>query len=515
MRMRAATIVMMLAALILVTCLPSPVVAQTRPSVATDQPLYTLRDKQILLQGDGYTPETDYVVWLQTPIDNSTRLTDLSFTTTEKGQMPPAISLAIDPNSPLGTYLVSVSNSTKMDAAIARAHYGIWGTDKYVYQRTEAIQAFGGGVLPKTSLKVTIRDPTAAFVYDSTIAANETGTFVATWKIPSDAVTESYTIFIDGVGTYDSPNAEFVSLSKFSVTKASLNVTIHVQPNTSYERMQVASAEFVIRYPDSSEVMSIKDGLKPVALYAGQIKLQDIGLAVSGTTSGIWIAQFTIPVNASLGVGYNFLLPANAFDDGKGNIGPEKDVATSGFEATPVTLVVTSDLNATRYQVPLDKLVAYTQISYPDGTPVANATVRAWLDALGSRVNVTITHKRTSSVWVITYPFSWGDLLRLGSWRLQVNATDMYGNTGSESQEVTVEPYTLLEIAIAAVVVLFVVRWLLSRFWRRLYLRTKRAAAWIRTRLRPASVDRYFTNSPVTPWIRSSLSLPKYLYLKT
>jgi hypothetical protein len=491
--------VMMLAGVVLLACLPFPVMAQTHPSLATDQPLYTLRDKQILFQGDGYSPKTQYVVWLQTPLDNSTRETGLSFATTDKGEIPPAISLSIEPTSPLGTYLVSVSNSTKLDAAIARAHYGIWATDKYVYQRTQVVQAIGGGVLPKTSLKVTIRDPTAAFVYDSTIAANETGTFIATWKIPSDAVTESYTIFIDGVGTYDSPNAEFVSISKFSVTQALLNVTIHVQPNTSYERMQAASAEFVIRYPDSSEVMTIKDGLKPAALYAGQIKVEDLALTVSGTTSGIWIAQSRIPRNASLDVNYKFVMAANAFDDGKGNVGPEKDVETSSFVVTAAALLVSSVLNSTRYQVPLDTLVAYTQVSYPDGTSVANATVRAWLNAPNAQVNVTVTRDRTSQVWIIKYAFSWGDLLRLGSWKLSVQATDIYGNTGSESLEVTAEPYSLLEIVVAAAVVLLVIRWLLARFWRRLYLETKRAISALRGRLRPPSLGRYFNNSPVTP----------------
>lgn len=499
MKPRAAAAVLMLVAVVFIIPLPVPVMAQTRPSLVADKPLYTLRDKQVLLQGDGYAQKRQYVVWLQTPLDNSTHEIGLTFTTTDKGQIPPAISLPIEPTSPLGTYLVSISNFTKSDTAIARAHYGIFGTDKYVYQRTEVVQARGGGVLPKTSLKVSIRDPTAAFVFDSTIAANETGAFLATWKIPSDAVTESYTVIIDGVGTYDSPSAEFVSISKFSVTPAILNVTVYSMPDISYDRMQTASAEFAIRYPDSSPVISMKDGLKPVALYAGQFKIADLGLSVSGTKSGIWIAQSKISGNASLEVKYKFLLSTSAFDDGKGNVGPEKDVETSSFTLIPATLLVNTVFNSTHYQVPFDTLTAYTQVSYPDGTSVANATVHAWLATANSKVNVTVTHDKASPVWIVKYVFSWGDLLRLGSWRLSVEATDIYGNAGSESLEVTAEPYTLLEIVIVAAVVLLVARWLLSRYWRRLYLETKRAFSAIRSRVRPPSLGRYFSNSPVTP----------------
>jgi hypothetical protein len=499
MKAGATAMAMMLFAVMFIAHSPVPVIAQTHPSLVTDKALYTLRDTQIVLQGEGYVPKAEYAIWLQTPLDNSTRNSGLTFAATDKGQVPSAISLPIDPSSPLGAYLVSISNSTKSDAAVARAHYGIWGTDKYVYQRTEVVQTRGGGVLPKTSLKVTIRDPSAVFVYDSTIAANETGSFLAAWKIPPNAITESYTVFIDGVGTYDSPNAEFVSISKFSVIQALLNVTVTKSPNLSYERTQTASAELAIQYPDSTAVTTMKDGLKPITLYAGQFKVADLSLTASGTTSGIWIVESAIPMNASLDVKYKFMLPANAFDDGNGNIGPGNDVETESFSALPATLLVSQSLNLTRYQVPFDTLIAYASVSYPDGTSVTNATVRAWLVAANSKVNATVVRNRENPVWIVKYAFSWGDLLRLGNWVLFVEATDIYGNTGSGSTEVSAEPYTLLEILIAAAIVVLVVRWLLLRFWRRLYLGTRRVVSALRARLRPPSLGRYLSSSPVTP----------------
>jgi len=499
MKPRAVAMAFVLAALVFIIAVTVPVMAQTRPSLVTDQALYTLRDKQVLLQGDGYAQKKQYVVWLQTPLDNSTREIGLSFAATDKGQIPTPLSLPIEPTSPLGTYLVSISNSSKSDAAITRAHYGIWGTDKFVYQRTELIQAKGGGILPKAALKVTVRDPTGNEAYKTTVAANETGAFLATWRIPPNAPTEEYTVFIDGTGSYDLPSAEFVSKSKFSATPAFLNVTVYAMPDPSYERMQTASAEFAIRYPDSSPVISIKDNIKPVALYAGQFKVADLGLAAAGNATGIWNAQLKIPKNATLNVEYRFGLSAKAFDDGNGNVGPQTDVETGTFSVTPATLQVDITSNSTHYQVPFDSLAAYARVSYPDGTAVANATVRAWLNAGNSKVNVTVSQDKTRSAWAVSYSLSWGDLLRLGGWRLIVEARDIYGNAGSESLEVFAEPYSLLEMIILAAIVLLVARWLLSRFWRRIYLETKRAISAIRGRVRPPSFGRYFTSSPVTP----------------
>ena len=496
---RLAPVVVLVIALVLVARFPAIATAQAPPSVVTNQDLYTLRDKQVVLQGAGYTPKKQYVIWLRTPLDNSTRNSGLSFVATEKGEIPTSVSLQIEPESSFGTYLVSVSDSSGSDSAIARAHYGIWGTDKFVYQRTEVIGARGGGILPKASLKVTIRNPGATFVYDATIAANETGTFQASWRIPSDALTESYTIFIDGVGTYDRPDKEFVSISKFSVTPALLNVTVLGRLSESYERMQAVSADFVVQYPDSTPVTTVKEGLKPVALYAGQFKVADLGLTPSGATSGIWTAQFKIPRNATLDVAYKFLLTAHSFDDGNGNTGPGTDIETSSFGAVPARLKVSATLNSTHYQVPFDNLVAYTQVSYPDGTLITNATVQAWLSVANSRVNSTVTYDKAAEVWIITYAFSWGDLLRPGSWTLLVQAGDTYGNAGSASIEVFAEPYEFIEIVLAIVVVLVVARWLLSKFWRRMYLGAKRGLSVIRGRLRPPSLGRYLNSSPVTP----------------
>jgi hypothetical protein len=484
-------------------------VAQPMPYVLTDKPLYTSRDRQVLLQGAGYEPKQTYYVWLQSPLDNLTRNTGITFVTTENGEIPsilpvtapPTVSLPIDSTSPLGTYLVSISDSTTVDSAVARAHYGIWGTSKYVYQRTEIVQTNGGGILPKVSLKVTIQNPTGAQVYDTTVAADETGFFQVTWKIPRDAVTESYSILVHGTGTRDDSAAEFVSISRFTVTSVTLIVAVHGQLHGPYERTQKVSAEFVTLYPDSTPVVTIKEGLMPVAFYAGQLKRAELALVASDPTSGIWVAERVIQRNATLDLEYRFVMVENAFDDGYGNTGPEKDVETDSFTVVPATLQVSVSLNSTHYQVPLDTVTAHVRPSYPDGLPVMNATVRARLSSAGSITNASVTYDKTAAVWVVGYRFSLGDLLRLGAWTLTLEAADTYGNSGSASLEIVAEPYYFIAILLLAVFALLIARWFLSKYWHRLYLRTKRVSSAFRGRWKPPSLGRSLGNS----WVASRM----------
>jgi hypothetical protein len=410
--------------------------------------------------------------------------------TTENGDIPsilpvttpPTVSLYIEPTSPLGTYLVSISNSTKVDLAFARAHYGIWGTSKYLYQRTETVQTNGGGIRPRGTLKMTIQNPTGAQAYDTTVAANETGSFQATWKIPPDAVTESYSIIIHGTGTRDDPATEFLSISRFTVTPATLNVTVHAQPDGPYQRTKKVSVEFVIRCPDSTPVIKMKEGITPVAFYAGQLKRADLALVASDTTSGIWVAERNIQRNATLDTSYRFVVAANAFDDGYGNTGPEKDVETDRFTVLPATLQVSTSVNSTHYEIPLDAVTAYAKPSYPDGSPVTNATVRARLSSAGSTVNASVRYDQTAAVWVVMYSFSLRDLLRPGTWTLSVKASDVYGNSGSAALEITTEPYYFIGILLVAIFAMLLVRWFLSRYWHRLYLTAKRISSAFRTR---------------------------------
>ena len=221
-------------------------------------PLYTTRDKQVTLAGSSYAPNRTYYVWMKGPNDNNTRYSGTSFTSLPTGLIPPAVALPISPNATLGTYSISVSNSTKSDTSDAIAHFGIWGTEQPLYQRTESVKIMGGGLFPGVSLKLSIRDPAGSYVETATVASNEAGDFNYTWRIPQDAVAETYNIIIDGTGTFDNAQQDYVSESKFTVTPAVLTVGIAQQPNPTYERTQTARFSISLTYPDGSPVVKSK-----------------------------------------------------------------------------------------------------------------------------------------------------------------------------------------------------------------------------------------------------------------
>jgi hypothetical protein len=275
------------------------------------------------------------------------------------------------------------------------------------------------------------------------------------------------------------------------VNPAALSVVVHKEPDGPYERTQRVSVEFAILYPDSSPVVTVKEGIKPVAFYAGQIKRADLGLAGTDTTSRVWFAERKIQANATLGTEYRFVFGTNAFDDGYGNVGPDKDAQTGNFTVVSASLQVTVAANSTRYQVPLDAMTAYVQANYPDGQSLANATLQAWLSARESKRNATVTYDKEHAVWIVKYRFSLLDVTKLGVWTLSLEVRDTYGNAGFKSLEIIAEPYYFVAILLVTVTALLVGRWILSKYWIRLFIRAKRLVSAIKGLQRRRSPRHY------------------------
>ncbi len=113
----------------------------------------------------------------------------------------------------------------------------------------------GGGIFPGTSISLTIQDPAGNIVH-STLASTTEGDFNHTWRIPPDAITDVFTAVIYGTGTFDNPQQDFSSTAKFTVTQAVLSTRIVNQPNSTYQRTQVANVTMAIQYPDGSPVVN-------------------------------------------------------------------------------------------------------------------------------------------------------------------------------------------------------------------------------------------------------------------
>jgi len=456
--------------------------AHAAPSLSTDQPLYTTRDKVVTLAGAGLTAGQTYSVWVQAPPENKTRYTGLSFVALSGGLVPPDVAYPVNANATLGTYLVSLSTSTKNDNAFATAHFGVWGTAAPVYQRTQSVKIFGGGIFPGTGLRLTIRDPAGNIVDQATLASTSTGDFNATWSIPQDAITDVFTAFVDGTGTFDNPQQDYVTQAKFTVTAAILSVQIVQQPKPSYQRTELATVSYMIQYPSGLPVTKAKVNSQPVALLQDQTTVGFSAMTLVDPANGIWNATSKIYANATPGRNYRFDMLAMSFDDGVGNKGAAVDTVSNLFQVQNASLMITSQLNGTQIQIPFGQVSIISKITYPDGTPMSNGTVSV-VASTGSSVSaLPSVYDPTIGAWRSSYSSTIFDLLRVGEWKLKVNATDTVGNSGRATYEVVAQPYLFIATVIVLVSAALFGRWVVSRFGRRVYFRLRRIAQRARPR---------------------------------
>ncbi len=496
--------------------------AQQAATVLPDQPLFTRRDRQVLLTGSGYGVPGIYYVWLQKPGVNRTGYTGQSFSPIAGGLIPPNTALAIAPTDPYGSYFVSISTSAIVDSSTARTHFGLWGTGRPLYQRTETVDIAGGGLAPvEGKLTVTIRNPDDKFVIDFKLLANALGEFRATWRIPEDAPLGPYTLVIDGVGTFDDSSRNFASRTTFGATAAILKISIIENAAQRYERTQLVSLRVQIQYPDLKPVIRAKPEIKPAELVVSfanrTVKVESLPLTLVDQANGFWKVEAKIAKNATLAQDYRIQVTARGFDDGFGNVGGAEDVSSTAFEVRPAGLRLDVRLNGTLYQAPFDRITLFAKLTYPDGSPVSNATVVATLKQGSWSISIPLTMTRGSGQWAGSYPLSWVDIFRFGAWTIIVEATDVFGNTGSVSLEVGVQPLLLVTVIVALFIIVLLGRWFARLYWRRLQIRLRRFWNTVlkekripipsfKKNCRLNAVALYLITSPVTPWIRNSLT---------
>jgi hypothetical protein len=448
--------------------------AHAASTLRSDLPFYTLRDAQITLLGSGLSNQP-YYIWEKGPGDNRTTYTGISFTPVSGGYIPPSIGLVITPQSTLGTYTVSLSTSPNADNSQAVTHFGIWGTIRPLYQRTETARVVGGGLFPGSSLKLSIRNPAGNYIVTSTIVVTSDGSFNYSYRIPVNAVTETYKIIIDGTGTFDTAQQDYISESRFSVTTAVLSPKFESLPSRSYQRTEVAKASLGLSYPDGSPVVSIVPNIHPIVLLQNQSTVGFATLALVDQSNGLWGVGEKLPVNATINSRYRFELLAMSFDDGFGNKGGTNDVYSDYFKVDNASLQIASSINGTQVQIPFGQVSIISKVLYPDGTPLtSNGTVRVTVTTGPSISMITLTYDPGLGAWHGSYSSSFSDLWRVGTWTLKVDARDRFGNTGTTSYKVSAQPYLVLGIIGIITFIMLAGRWVYVHYGRKVYFRLRK-----------------------------------------
>lgn len=450
-----------------------PVPARAAPALTTDKTLYTVRDQQVLISGSGLSQGQTYYVWIRTPTENRTSYTGISFQPVSGGLVPPDIAYALTPNATLGTYVVRLSTSGTVDNMQATAHFGIWGTAAPVYERTQTVNLLGGGIFPGTGLRLAIQDPSGNTVQQATLASSTNGDFNDTWRIPPNSATNIYTAIVQGTGSFDNPQADILSEAKFTVTAAALSLKVTQEPNSTYQRTQNAAFSIMVQYPDASPVTSSLVNL-PVTLLQSQSTVGFVNFTITNAANGIWMAETRIQPNATLSSQYRFEIPAMSFDDGYGNKGGTAAIYSNYFTVTNASLSITSQLNGTNIQIPFGQVSIISRVAYPNGSPMTTGTVTVVVSAGASVSQLPSTYDPTIGEWRASYSSTLLDLARVGTWRLRVTAEDSFGNMGTATYDLTAQPYLFLVLLASVIVVVFVARWSISRYGRRLYFRVRK-----------------------------------------
>lgn len=482
----------LIALVILASTLPLSIQAAPTLQASSDPhipPLYTQRDKQVTLSGSGYLTSQAYYVWVRNPPENGTHYGGVSFTPLSSSQIPPGIGLPISANATLGTYMVSVSTSSVFDNSQARAHFGIWGTLKPLYQRTESVTIMGGGLFPGVSSKLSLRSPAGDYVKTASIVSSVKGDFNYTWRVPEDAITETYKVIIDGTGTFDDAQQDYLSESKFSVTQATLGVKVVQQPTQSYARTEKAKITLALTYPDGSPVIRSDQTIRPLLLMQNQSTVGSTSITPIDTSNGVWAGELKINANATTSQRYRFALPAMSFDDGFGNKGGAVDTFSDYFEVRNASMIITSEVNGTQIQVPFGQVSIISRVTYPDGTSLTNGTVRVSVSTASSKSEIKLNFDPSINAWRGAYTSGLGDLWHVGTWTLRVQVVDQYGNSGTAVYEVAAQPYLLIVIIGIVVVVVLFGRWTISRYGRKTYFRIRKLIQKLRAlsteRIRP------------------------------
>lgn len=430
--------------------------------IDTDSPVYSNLAREVMVSGYGLQPSQTYFLWLRKPGLRNSSYTGVSFVATSTGGIPyPNVKIALDVPPALGTYTLTISSSTSFDSGSAKCHFGVFGSTRALYQRRETVKFVGGGLLPGSTIRVDIRNPADVLVGNVTAIANDAGEFEHSWQIPNNAQIGTWTISAGGTGTYDNSLEKHRADSQFGVTEASLTMSIHQQPLALYQRTETARIAFVIRYPDQSPVTTIKQGSRPVLISRAGIGIQSLPLTLIDSMNGIWVAEYVVPKNETLGRNFTFTIPAGSFDDGYGNKAPSTASASSPFEVASAQLKISMLSPKQTYEILFDSVNLTVTVRYPDGSDLRDGNVLAIFESGAWRELRPLIFQEKSRCWTLTQPLTITELLRIGTWNITVVAEDADRNTGAISIEANVRPIWLLVVAATlSILALVVAKWI-------------------------------------------------------
>jgi len=408
---------------------------QALPSVDTNKPLY-VRGELMNVTASGFAEvPNELFFWLRWAGTSPQKYGPY------EPKFPGGTWVTFDTESlPLGR----INVTTAWGSAKVTAFFGIWNTDKSTYCRGETVSMKGGGVKPNLqdlSIDINVVGGKSVSGFPTTISANAEGEFSYSWLIPANMGLGSLVVVVSGKGTYDSSTESFSSPKTIFITASALEVKRYAEPASSYKRMQKASIQYLMTYGGTQPVINLKSGLTPVDVYTGLTKISSVGFKLIDAKNGVWLAEWLVPPDAKLD-NYKFVLEENSIDDGSGNVGPAFKLSSTTFRIEAATLNVTVVTNKKAYEILFDSVDITATPKYHDGTKVGKGTATATFSMGDWSKTLPISFDEQSGSWQGNFRFQPEDMMtRSGVWVVKVSVSDGYGNSGSSSTSILVQPW--------------------------------------------------------------------------
>jgi hypothetical protein len=177
--------------------------------------------------------------------------------------------------------------------------------------------------------------------------------------------------------------------------------------------------------------------------------------------NGIWVGEYAIPRNETLGANVTLSLSVNSFDDGFGNKAPLTPWVSSQFEISPAQLAISIFTSKTTYQVLFDSVTLNITTKYPSGADLVDGRVSIIFETGDWKDQRLLYLSEKSRSGIVTYYLSIFEIRHLGTWKITASAEDSNGNKGISTIEVGVGILWLFVTAITLSVLLAVIaKWL-------------------------------------------------------
>ncbi len=336
----------------------------------------------------------------------------------------------------VGQYNITVSQTSPPPTTkAATSLFQVGLTDAEEYQRTQSVSIIAQGYKNAENITISIRSTIGnAPGFPTTRLANSLGVLSYTWaSIPPSTPLGNYTAALTGSIT---PKTGFPDAQTFLIDPANVTITQLAIGQNSLQRSQTQTFRFSATYPNAAQA---KTGSAIVRIIEANIFTEHDITATYKTSLGQFQGTFQIPLSSNTGV-WVASIDIGGYNDGYGNMGPSSSV-NRGFAVSAAVLSVTTSTPNSTYTTG-SIIVINAIVVTPGGDNLTSGTVTA--TTLRSSVQIgsplQLSYDQTHGKWVGSYTVN--STNPTGSWIIQVNATDAYGNSGygSTSTLVTLPP---------------------------------------------------------------------------